>query len=440
MLKIFRESDSHEFKPILTEIEESPVSPLGRIIFWIVILVILFFGIWMYAGKVDVVVSARGKILPEEEIKILQPLDTGVVSKILVKEGDLINKGQVLMEIDPSTTQPELKSMQENLEFLQLEMERLQLLSERKPFNPNPESRTLNPELVQIQKDIYKSIINSLENQLLTKELELKKITKQIESTQIEKQCNNSLLKRALEKKKRLETVLDIISKDEYDKVLNEILTYQTRLEQLSYKLEELNVSRRQIFTEIGYIKENFKTNILKELANEQKQTTELKARVEVISFRNKKERITSPVDGYINELFIHTIGGVVTPAQKLISIVPINSPLIIKAVIMNKDIGFVKKGMFASIKIDTFDFQKYGILKGKVRQVSKDSIEDEKLGPVYEIYITPIDKYLIVEGKKRFISPGMSLTSEIKVGKRRIIEFFIYPLIKYLDEGMSVK
>ncbi|MFH1097843.1 MAG: hypothetical protein V1749_10155 [Candidatus Desantisbacteria bacterium] len=101
---------------------------------------------------------------------------------------------------------------------------------------------------------------------------------------------------------------------------------------------------------------------------------------------------------------------------------------------------GFIKKGMLVAIKIDTFNFQKYGMLKGKVRQISTDSIEDEKLGPVYEIYISPIDKHLMVEGKKRYISSGMSLTAEIKVGKRRIIEFFIYPLIKYLDEGMSVR
>jgi len=440
MPKIFREDDSHEFKPILTEIEESPASPLGRIIFWIIILVILFFGIWMYAGKVDVVVSARGKILPEEEIKILQPLDAGVVSKILVKEGDLVKKGQVLMEIDPSTTQPEIESMQENLDYLQIEIKRLQSLSKRKPFNPNPKFQTPHPELVQLQKDIYNSIINTLQNQLLTKEQELKKIANQLESTKIEKECNNSLLKRALEKRKRLETVLDIISKDEYDKVLDEILTYQNTVLQLGYKLEELKANRRQILVEIAYVKEKFRADILKELSNEQKQARELKAKVEVISFRNEKERITSPVDGHINELFIHTIGGVVTPAQKLISIVPINSPLVIKAVVMNKDIGFVKKGMLASIKIDTFNFQKYGLLRGKVRQVSKDSIEDERLGPVYEVYITPVDKYLMVEGKRRYISSGMSLTSEIKVGKRRIIEFFIYPLIKYLDEGMSVR
>lgn len=437
-LKISNQDDSHEFKPLLTEIEESPDSPLSRIIFWIIIFVILFFGIWSYVGKVDVVISARGKIFPEEEIKIIQPLDGGVVSKILIKEGDLVNKGQVLMEIDPSTTQPELKSMQENLEFLQIEMERLQSLSKRKPFNLT--TKIYDRELMEMQKDIYNSIVNALQSQLQAKNMELEKIENQIKSTKIEEKQNNSLLMIALEKEKRLQAVLDIIAKNEYDTVLNEISTYQSIRQQLGCKIEELKACKRQLLTEMTFIKENFRANTLKELSNEQKKATELKASVEVISFKNARERISSPIEGYINELFIHTIGGVVTPAQKLISIVPTSSPLIIKAVVMNKDIGFIKKGMLASIKIDTFNFQKYGILQGKVRQVSNDSIEDEKLGPVYEIYISLIDKYLMVEGKKQYISSGMSLTAEIKVGKRRIIEFFIYPLIKCLDEGMSVR
>lgn len=114
--------------------------------------------------------------------------------------------------------------------------------------------------------------------------------------------------------------------------------------------------------------------------------------------------------------------------------------PLEIKATVLNQDIGFVKEGMPVSVKIDTFNFQKYGMIDGTVKTVSKNSIEDEKLGPVYEVYVTPLTHTLKVEGKDENIRTGMSLTAEINVGKRRIIEFFIYPLIKYLDEGMSVR
>jgi hemolysin D len=136
----------------------------------------------------------------------------------------------------------------------------------------------------------------------------------------------------------------------------------------------------------------------------------------------------------------IHTEGGVVTPAQELLRVVPKSSPLIMKVKVLNKDIGFIKKQMQSAVKIDTFNFQKYGLVEGEVMHISNDAIEDEQLGFVYEVFIKPKQKYMEVEGEKVTISSGMSVTAEVKVGKRRIIEFFIYPLIKYLDEGMSVR
>jgi len=129
-----------------------------------------------------------------------------------------------------------------------------------------------------------------------------------------------------------------------------------------------------------------------------------------------------------------------VTPAQELIALTPAETPLIIKAKVLNHDIGFIKTGMPVSIKIDTYDFQKYGILHGTVKSISQNSIEDEKLGPVYEIYVLPQENTFIIDGKEQKISTGMTLNAEVEIGERRIIEFFIYPLIKYLDEGISVR
>ena len=136
----------------------------------------------------------------------------------------------------------------------------------------------------------------------------------------------------------------------------------------------------------------------------------------------------------------VHTIGGVVTPAEKLISIVPNNVPLVIKATVLNQDIGFIKEGMDAAVKIDTFNFQKYGLIPATVSHISDDAIDDEKLGAIYEIYLVPKKTHLFVKGEKVNLNSGMSVSAELKVGKRRVIEFFIYPLIKYLDEGMSVR
>ena len=336
---LYKENDAHEFEPLLAEIEQSPINPLGHTIFWLVISFIVLASAWMYFGKVDVVVTARGMVIPDGEQKIVQSLDKGVVSSILVKEGDYVEEGQVLTIINPAEHEPGLE---------------------------------LN---------------NIAEEQA--------KVAEQIESTKIKLSIANS-------RKQRLDSIQDIITKSSYDEAVekSKVLAHELKAYEASYT--ELNNRKEQIEKQIQTIK--------------------------------------APIDGFVNKIEIHTIGGVVTPAQPLMSIVPKDSKLMVKAKVLNQDIGFIEEGMDVSVKVDTFNFQKYGILKGIVTIVGVNSIEDERMGPVYEVYIQPENTTLMVEGKEQSIKTGMSTTNEINIGKRRIIEFFIYPLIKYLDESIKVR
>lgn len=336
---LYKENDAHEFEPLLAEIEQSPINPIGPTIFWLVIVFIVIASAWMYFGKVDVVVTARGLVIPDGEQKLVQSLDKGVVSSILVKEGDYVEKDQVLTIINPAEHEPGLE---------------------------------LN---------------NIAEEQAKTRE--------QIAATRAK-------LVLARDKKARLEDVKDIIPKSNYDQAVEQVTVLSHELSALESSYAELNNRKAQLEKLIQTIK--------------------------------------SPIDGYVNKVQIHTIGGVVTPAQELMTIVPKDSKLVIKAKVLNQDIGFVEEGMDVSIKVDTFNFQKYGILKGVVTIVGVNSIDDERLGPVYEVYIRPENTTLMVEGKEQSIKSGMSSTNEINIGKRRIIEFFIYPLIKYLDESIKVR
>lgn len=406
--------DSHEFLPIISEIEEEPINPLGRATFWIIITLIFFTALWLFFGKVDIVVTARGKIIPDGEIKIIQPLETGVVKDIHVKEGQFVRKGQTLIEIDTSTTQPQLQSLQANLDYI------------------NTERKRLNGEIVEnaensyTQNELSKSAYADLNNQLAAKNYEIKRLREEISNYQKQLTLN-------LDKEKRMQEVSDIIARNELDKVHSENMDYRSRI-------ASLNEQIRGVQKEMAYIRSNFRTQNLTELADRDKKANELEANIKEIEFKKQQQNIISPVDGYVNTMLVHTIGGIVTPAEKVISIVPADSPLIIKASVLDKDIGFVKEGMPVQVKIDTFDFQKYGMIEGKVKKVSKDSVEDEKQGLVYDVFITPITKSLMVDGKEQPISTGMGLSAEIKTGKRRIIEFFIYPIIKYWSEAVSIK
>ncbi len=430
--------DQHEFKPLLVEIEERPLNPLGRMIFWIIMAAILFTVLWMLLGEVDVVVTARGKVIPSGEVKIIQPLNTGVVRSILVEAGDHVEKGQVLLEIDPSDVDPELLSLKADLNQVELEILRLSALLEQHSFNV-PDN-DFDADILRVQKDIFVAEKQSLEQQVQAKREILGQLDEQLaglDSSAVHLEYMINLLQQRL---LRLDQVRDIISREEYEQTENEYLQNQTNLQGIVHQRAEIESRKQQTRQEIAFLKEDNRNRLLADLAEKKQRQHYLAAQIEQAEFRSLRQQITAPVDGYVSRLLFHTIGGVVSPAEKLAFIVPDDSPLLIKSMLLNKDAGFVASGMAASIKIDTFNFQKYGTLDGKVVQVSKDSLEDEQLGLVYEVYIFPQQTTLMVDGAETPITAGMSVASEIKVGKRRIIEFFIYPLIKYLDEGVSVR
>lgn len=333
------DDDSHEFRPLLSEIEERPLNPLGNVIFWLIISFIVIAGLWAYFGKVDIVVTARGIIIPNGEEKVIQPLEKGVVSEIRVEEGDYVAKGQTLAIVSPAEYEPELE-------------------------------------------------LNNLRE-------EEARISEQIAS-------DRTKLSVARDTQNRLNSVRDIIPQARYDESVKEST-------ELSHEINSLYASLNQV-------------------------------RNKRIQLEKQRQVLTSPIDGYVNKILIHTIGGVVTPAEKIMTIVPKNAKMVVKAKVLNQDVGFVEENMPVSIKIDTFNFQKYGIINGVVTLVSPNSIQDEKLGDVYEVYIEPQNTTLLVEGKEQSIKFGMTTTNEIKIGKRRIIEFFIYPLIKYMDESIKVR
>jgi hemolysin D len=431
------EKDLHEFQPLLVEIEDRPLNPLGRIILWLVVGVLILGSLWLYFGKIDVVVSARGKAIPSGEIKTLQPIETGVVSKILVKEGDYVLKDQILMQIDPSVTETSLESKTQDLAVVNLEIERLKALTENKPFIP---SEGAPSNVIREQTSLY---LNQ-RGLLLESKTQFESRKDQISSQLLSAKSESARLKLTLEKEKdiasRLEKVLDIIAKREYDETQKNIINLSEQLFQSNQKISEITHKLKETQKEEEVYIQRLMSEWFTAMVEKQKESRELESQINAIRFQNRQQQIKAPLNGYIGKLLVHTEGGVVTPAEKLLTLVPEDAPLIIRATVLNQDIGFISDGMSASVKVDTFNFQKYGLIDAEVFFIANDAVEDEKLGPVFEIKLNPKQFSLLVDGKERNLEPGMSVTAEIKVGKRRIIEFFIYPIIQYLDEGMSVR
>ncbi|MCF6173249.1 MAG: HlyD family type I secretion periplasmic adaptor subunit, partial [Campylobacteraceae bacterium] len=378
-MSFFHTKDKHEFKPLLIEIEDRGINPLGRSLLWIIIAIIAFGSIWLYFAKIAVVISATGKVIPNGEIKILQPMQSGVISKIYVKAGDLIQKDEVLMEIDRSVTKSDLKSKKENLKLLKLEIKRLLALINDKAFKIPLSFK--NAPIANTQTKFYNSIKSAQKEQIKSLNEQLKQINEQTNGTKVEEQRLKQLEKNMASKVKRLQTVKDIIAKKDLEVAKNNLFSLGKQALEKEHGVLQFKAKLNEIKRKKRVVEKEYKNRLYDKLTKKREKANELKVQIEAISFKDKKQQLKSPVEGYLGKLMMHTIGGVVTPAQKLISIIPKNAPLIIKAIVLNKDIGFVKKDMKSIIKVYTYNFQKYGLIDGIVTYVSNDAIEDKKLG-----------------------------------------------------------
>jgi hemolysin D len=439
MLRMLKSNDVHEFKPALAEIEEAPVNPLGRSVFWTILALVLFAIGWLTLGEVDIVVSARGKVVPEGQVKVIQPLEVGVIRKFYVQPGSMVKKGQVLVELEPQTTAPALVSNEQNLAYAQLEMARLKALVAGRSFSAT--AGGADAEAVETQATLYQAGRESLDGQLTAKHQELKQVGEQLAATKVAQEQAEKQLGLLNAQLTRLKPVEDIVPRQELDSLEKDQVRYSHERDEARYRLAELTHKKSQIISEMAGLKEGFHRQLLDELAQKDKTRIDLTAKIEESRFRNQKQQLLAPEDGVIDQIFIHTVGGVVTPAQKLLTLVPKSAPLVIEASVLSKDIGFVHTKQQVTLKIDTFDYQKYGTVSGTVVKVSSDShVEDPKVGPVYTVTVQPEKLVLNVNGHPEPLRPGMTVSSEIAIGKRKMIEFFIYPMIKSFDDAVSLR
>lgn len=504
MRKRYDEKLSKEFLPEALEIVEKPASPVGHLMLWITIAIILLFLLWSILGRVDETANARGKIITVDGTQTLQSVNEGVITKIYVKEGDKVKKGDKIIALDSSLEKASLNYSKQHSELLELKIDLLNKVVEGKDIRVYIKKTDDSDELniinyaVALQEekesslDQYEAEVAAQEKQITIEKynlevLENHKISLILKQIELENQYKEDGIE---EKKLQLvkEKVKNLMADEKTYKELYESdaiakVEWENKQEELKLAKEELNVQKKSAENEKISIKEKLqdlknqisendtmieiqKTKIGIEEDNLERAETALisakssssEAILNLIVQANSERRenevavgekeenlenqvITAPFSGIVQAIAVNTVGGVVAPAQDLVEIVPNNSQLIFEANLLNKDVGFVKLNQEASIKMDTYNYQKYGKLNGTIIYISPDAIEDEKTGLlVYKVKIKVDLKAFDKVHSNLAITTGMQGTVEIKTGSRRIIEFFLEPLIKNLDESLKVR
>lgn len=361
-----------EFLPAALEIQETPPSPAARAVAGTVIALFALFILWSLFGRIDIIAAAQGKIVPSDRSKVIQPLETSVVRAIHVRDGSRVRQGELLVEIE--TTADADRERLSNEHFAALtEVARLRaLLAGKDSFTP---PKGADPAFVRAQQDRLRDQLAQL---------------------------------RAL---------------DRQAKAYRELAGKQYVSQMQYLEVERARADKAQEHAAA--------------LSEAGTRAHSLSQEVAKAQTRASQQRLTAPIDGVVQQLAVHTVGGVVTPAQQLMVIAPQEGALEIEAWVENKDIGFIAEDQEAEIKVESFPFTRYGIIEGRVLALSGDAVPIEKVGLVYTARVAMSKSVIEVEnGKEVRLSPGMAVTVEIKTGQRRLIEYFLSPLLRGVKEA----
>src|SRR5262252_5622632 len=356
-----RRGEELAFLPAALEIVETPPSPIGRAVAATIILLFCAGLVWAWWGRIDIVASATGKIVPSGRTKVLQPFETGVVRSIRVQDGQAVKAGDALIELDPTVNAAERDHLRNDLLAEQLNIARLRaaLVAGDDPVADFTPPADADPALITTQRQL-----------LLSQVAEHRAKIAALGRQQAQKEAEHATTAATIHK---LETIIPAIQprvdirKTLMEKQLGSKLTYFETLQLLVEQQGELSVQRSHLHAAeaaVAAIRETrgqtvaeYRRTLSDELAKAEQKANGLTQDLIKAEQKTKLQLLTAPVEGVVQQLAIHTIGGVVTPAQALMLIVPAETRLEVEAMISNRDIGFVEVGQDAAIKVDTFNF-----------------------------------------------------------------------------------
>ncbi|HEX7027616.1 MAG TPA: HlyD family type I secretion periplasmic adaptor subunit [Gammaproteobacteria bacterium] len=440
-----------EFLPAALEVIETPPSPAGRVILWTIIAFFLIALLWACIGKVDIVAVAQGKIVPSGRVKVIQPLEAGVVEAIHVEEGQRVEAGQLLLELDSTLSEADRKRLEN--EWLAAELDRARLkalidavdqkISEDLKIQPyldthilqysNTATANLAQQRLTQQHNEYLAQAASLYQEVLEQQAELRAVDEHIEQL-------NGTIPLITERAQAIKSMLDsgVVSRADWLKIEEE------RIGQV--KERDIQQSNRQRITaaiesakqQQQALSAKYRSEWLGELTATENRIEAAEQELIKAEQRSSLQKLLAPVSGKIQQLAVHTIGGVVTPAQPLMMIVPDSEAIEVEAWVQNKDIGFVEAGHAVEIKIETFPFTKYGVIDGEIRNLSNDAVSDEEKGLHYVAQVSMAKTTIQADNKLVNLTPGMAVTVEVKTGKRRVIDYLLSPLLRYKEESIQ--
>jgi hemolysin D len=455
-------ADETAFLPAALEVVETPASPAGRAVGAAIIAIFCFSLAWASLSHIDIVASAPGKIVASGGTKVIQPFETGIVRAIHVRDGQRVNVGDVLVELDPRINEAERDHLLADLIAAQLEIARLRaaladvddpVAAFRPPDNAAPAQVDMQRSYLIRQTAEYHAKIQALDRQREQKQAErdtieatIAKLTAVVPIVQQRADIRKASSDKEYTSKFQYLEMEQLLVEQQH-----ELLVQQSHAREAAASVAALAEAREQAVAE-------YHRTLFGQLAEAERKADGLSYDVTKSQQKINAQYLKAPIEGTVQQLAIHTVGGVVTPAQVLLAVVPLDSHLEIEAMVLNRDVGFVHPKQQAEIKVDTFNFTKYGLLHGAVLSISQDAIVRDK--PVdrasekapgadstsseprgqelsFAARVSLDRSQMQIDDQMIRLTPGMAVTVEIKTGSRSVMSYVLSPLIRYGHDGL---
>jgi hemolysin D len=458
MLSLFERNDEREFLPAALEVVETPASPTLRLFAWLIIGFFTLAVAWAFLGRIDIHATAQGQILPAGDVKTIQPLNSGTVHAIRVQDGDHVRRGQILIELDPTETTADQTKAGRDLIQAKLDVARLTAL--KASFAGGSSEFVAPPDAPPDQVAEARAAMRAQAGEQAAKMADL--------SQQIAQRSAEVAEVAAGEQK--IETTLPMLEQKErinqqlVDRGFGTTFSYLDAQQAVADAHNDLSITRRRaeaaraerasLQNQRDEARSTYQSTVLSDLSKAQEQVNELSAEFVKAQNKSAQTEIRSPLDGVVEQLAVHTLHGVVMPAERLMIVVPDSRDLTVEARLPNRDVGFVRPGQKVKVKVETFNFTRYGMIDGRVVDVSPDVVDADTTpasgspsgataqtkpasSSVYVARIALGSTSMMVDGAPRPLQPGMSVTVEIRTGAHSIADYLFSPLARKTQESL---
>lgn len=428
-----------EFLPAAIELMETPVSPLGRGLIWTLCGFFVATVAWSIIGKVDIVAIADGKVIPHGRTKVVQPLEIGVIRAIHVQDGDRVTAGQDLIDLDPTDASADYARMERERMARTLDIMRLDsLLGGGPDVLPLIAKEDVDPLMFEASRRLLVAQWQERTAKLaaLDGEIEQRRADLRVAETDIERL--NAVLPLLRDRTDSMTGLAKqgLASRLRVSELQQQLIETEKGLASAIDKRRQAEAALRAAEQQRRQAEREAESNWRKERADALDKRSAVEQEILKARKRRDLQQLVSPIDGTVTNLATWTVGGIVKPGDTLLNVVPVAAQPEIEAMVLNRDIGFIRAGQPVTVKFDAFPFTRYGTIEGEVIDISRDANKDDKLGLVYPVRVRLDTADIDVDGSRVPIAPGMAASAEIVTGQRRLIEFILSPLLRYRNEA----